>query len=132
MEAIQTESKQKSDRNIARELLGQYKSYDQTQKESSHEKKAIELALLEIAERHPEWFDGKTAHFEGGRLKWVASSKIELPEDFDMKTFKKKFPNLVRVIEQVQLGKARAYVGDPNYEKFGIEIMTYDTFKVEV
>ena len=132
MEAIQTKSKQQSDRKIAEELLGQYKAYDKTQKESSCEKKAIELDLLELAERHPEWFDGKTARLDSGKLRWVAKSKIELPEGFDMGRFRKKFPNLVRVTEQVQLIKARAYEGDPNYDKFGIEIVTDDAFKVEV
>ena len=131
MQKVKAKTNTKSDRRIAEELLGQYAEYSQTAKECTLEKKAIEMSLLELAENNPEWFEGKTAHFEKGKLKWVAKSKIALPEGFDMARFRKKYPNLVKVSEQVQVSKARAHEGERGYDAFGIEILTKDVFSVE-
>ena len=130
MNALKAKTNTKSDRRIAEELLGQYAEYNQTAKECAVEKKAIEMSLLELAEKNPDWFEGKTAHFEKGKLKWVAKSKVELPAGFDMAKFKRKFPNLVKVSESVQLSKARAHEGEQGYDAFGIEIVTKDVFSV--
>lgn len=131
MEAVEAQHKQRSDRKIAEQLLSQWNEHNKTSKEATAEKKALELALHELAEKHEEWFDGKTAEFDNGRLKWVAKSKLNLPSDFDMDKFRKKYPNLVKVKEEIPISKARSYEGDPNYDKFGISIETEDVFAVE-
>ena len=132
MEAIQAKNKQKSDRMIAEELLVQYQEYDRRQKESVSEKKAIEKALLELSEKHFDWFDGKTAQFANGQLKWSAVSKVAVSDDFDMGKFRKNFPHLVKVREDIVLAALRPYLNDPRVQKYGIAIESEDKFKVVV
>ena len=133
MEAIQTTTRQISERKVAEELLSQYAEYDKTGKECVSEKKAIEVTLLELAENHSEWFDGKTAQFENGKLKYAATSTVIIPKDFDMAAFKRKYPHLVRVKEDLQSSKVRPYLDDAKFmEKTGLSIESTDKFRVEV
>lgn len=131
MQAIKADERQKSDRRIAEELLNEYAQYQATRKEAGSEMRAIELSLLELAEKHPEWFDRKTANFESGKLKWKVTSKLELPDDFDMAKFKRKFPHLVKTTDTIPIAKIRSYQDDPSFGKWGIEITTKDVFDVE-
>lgn len=132
MEAIETNDRQQSERSVAEDLLVEYATYTTTVRECTHEKKRIELELLELAEQHEEWFKGKTAALENGKLRFAAISSVELPEGFEMSKFRRKYPHLVKVTEKIETNKVRSYLDDPKFSKEGIGIATRDKFVVEV
>lgn len=131
MRAIVASEKEVSDKKAVEGLLTSYFEFEKQKKEAAKETLKLKDEILAIAEKHPEWFQGKTATMENGKLKWKAGSKMTKPEDFDMGKFKKKFPNLVKVSETIDLSKARGYEGDPAFEKYGIVFETKDTFAIE-
>lgn len=134
--SVEVKTKQKSDRAVAEELLADYAEWTKQNKALGKELKEMEAELLELAEKHPDWFDGKTANFENGQLKWVAASTVKVPEDFDLKGLQKIYPALVdvKVTESIPVSKLRAYMDDPKMSvkitEMGISIETVDKFKV--
>ena len=135
METLEAQTREKSDKTITEDLLLQYLQCETEVKKANSDKRAIETQLLELAEKHTEWFDGKTATFENGKLRWVAISTVNLPDEFDMKAFVKRLPNLVKISESLQISKLRPYMEDSKLSKeigkFGISISVSDKFKVE-
>lgn len=127
-----------SDRKKAEGLIANYAELDKTKRESAAAQKEIEVELQELAEKNERWFEGKTAQFEAGQLKWVAVSKVELPEDFDLKAFAKKYPNLVEIkeSESIPVSKLKVYLDDPKIGTvigdMGVGIKTTNQFKVVV
>lgn len=135
MEKVVADKRDKSERTMADDLLAELSKKQKAMKKSSERSKEIQEELLVLAEKHPEWFDGKTAKLENGELKWVASSVPVIPDTVDLDLLGEKYPSLVVVKRNIPITALRTFLNDDVHGKelreAGLDIETTDRFSAK-
>lgn len=130
-----------SDKKIAETKLKEYGMLDRKKKTATDKQKQLFQELLELCEKHPEWFGGtKTVTLEVGQMSYVKKSVVQLSKDFgddEWKAFQAKFPHLVKVDvnKSIPLKGLTPYLDDPTngiiIEDMGVSIESVENFTVK-
>ena len=113
-----TAIKDQSDKSRVEDMLKLMKKQEAKIKNATAEIKEYKDEFMEIAERHPEWFEQtKTVQFDNGQLRYVNKSELKKTGKFDLKKFVKSFPNLVKISTTLTLKNILVYMEDKAQKK---------------
>lgn len=134
MSTVQTTKKQKSDKGQVEDLLKKSTINQRKINSLAVKNQKYEQEIMEYLEKHPDWFDGKTARFENGVAKYVASSKAIIPENVDLEELQEEYPSVIQLQLRVPVGKLRTFLEDEKQgealRNLGFSVESVDNLKI--
>lgn len=119
----------------AARLLKAYRRERAIRQRSEERLKALSQQLEALAQSQPEWFaQQRTRHFAHGKLAWVHSTEVVLPQDLDIEKFYSLFPHCVRLapnVRAIQQAQAVPHMAQA-LSQLGVVLRAQPRFTVQV